>query len=351
MKEERKRLLDASYDGGTMSKITINSFGTEKAQLYTLTNGQGMQVCLTNFGARIVNILLPVDGQMRNVSLATDSDTDYLEKDAYVGSSLAPVAGRISGAATDIKGETVHFTENEPGRTLHSGNDTSIVQYWDARVDEDANQVIFSLLIPDGYNGFPGAVNIQAIYQLTEENELKIDYLATSEKDTIFNPTNHVYFNLSGDFSTSVADHQVKIEADQFVPLGEDNMPLGEFWSVEGTAFDFREFAPLGQGLNGTDPQIQLVNGYDHPWALKDVDIPVQVISPDEKVRLVMRSNQPAVVIYTYNHGPTDMAGRHTVFSLECQGFPNACNIEKFGSILLEKGQEYHSHFSYQFLF
>lgn len=334
-----------------MAKIAVAPFGSENAQLYTLTNSRCMQVSLTNFGARLVDILLPIDGQLRNVSLAAKSDREYMEKDSYVGSTVAPVAGRISGAATLIKGETVHFTENEPGRTLHSGNQTSNEQYWESEVEEENNRVVFSLVLPDGYNGFPGAVQVQATYELTEENELKINYWAKSEKDTIFNPTNHVYFNLSGDFNRTVAEHMVKIQASQFLPLGEDNMPLGEFWPVDGTAFDFRQFAPLGQGMDGQDPQTKLVNGFDHPWVLEEVDIPVEVISPDKKVRLLMRSNQPAVVIYTYNHGPTDMARRHTVFSLECQGFPNACNIENFGSILLEKDQEFDSHFSYQFEF
>lgn len=333
-----------------MPRIEVGPFGTEQAQLYRLSNDAGMVVTLTNFGARIVDILLPVDGQLRPVSLAAQSDEDYLEKDAYVGSTVAPVAGRISGAATSIKGQTVHFTENEPGRTLHSGYRASNQQYWQACVDEAANQVTFNLLLPDGYNGFPGPVRVTASYALTDENELKIAYQAQSDKDTIFNPTNHVYFNLSGDFSSSVADHLVRIQAEQFVPLGEDNLPLGEFWPVDGTPFDFREFAPLGQGLTGQHPQNQLVNGFDHPWVLQDVEVPVEVVSPDEKVRLLVRTNQAAVVIYTYNHGPTAMADRHTVFSLECQAFPNACNIPSFGSIVLEKGQTFDSHISYQFI-
>ena len=233
-----------------MPRIEVGPFGTEQAQLYRLSNDAGMVVTLTNFGARIVDILLPVDDQLRPVSLAAQSDEDYLEKDAYVGSTVAPVAGRISGAATTIKGQLVHFTENEPGRTLHSGDKASNQQYWQACVDEAANQVSFSLVLPDGYNGFPGPVTVTANYTLTEENELRIAYQANSEKDTIFNPTNHVYFNLSGDFSQTVAEHQLRIQAEQFVPLGEDNLPLGEFWPVHDTPFDFREFAPLGQGLD-----------------------------------------------------------------------------------------------------
>lgn len=330
--------------------INVHPFGTEKATLYCLKNAKGMQVTVTNFGARLVDILLPIDG-IRSVSLSATSDEEYREKDVYVGSTVAPVAGRIAGAATEIKGEIYRFTENEPGKTLHSGINSANEQYWEAKVDEEGNQVDFYLTLPDAYNGFPGPVDIRASYQLTEDNELRISYWAHSEKDTIFNPTNHVYFNLSGDFTQSVAEHQLQIDADQFVPLGKDNLPTGEFQSVSGTPFDFRQFARIAQGFESQHLQNQLVNGYDHPWLVNQSEVPVQVISPDGKVRLLLRSNQPAVIVYTYNHGPTAMTGRHTVFSLECQSLPNACNLENFGSILLEKDEEFLSEFSYQFLF
>ncbi|MGT2911616.1 aldose epimerase family protein [Streptococcus cameli] len=334
-----------------MGNIIESSFGTKQAKLFRLTNKNGMQLSLTNFGARIVEVNIPIDGHLRNVSLAASSDTEYLEQDTYVGATVAPVVGRISGAKTVIKGETVHFTENEPGKTLHSGEDISTVQYWGSEVDETNNQVRFHLSLADGHNGFPGPVSLTATFTLTDENEVKVDFKAQSEKDTVFNPTNHVYFNLSGDFFHSVADHQLKIHADRYVPLGEGNLPTGEFASVVGTPFDFREFAPLAQGLESDFEQNVLVGGYDHPWELKDVDVPVEVISPDEKIRLLMRSNQPAVVIYTYNHGPEGLAEKHGAFSLECQGFPDACNLDGFCSILLEEGETYESSFSYQFLF
>lgn len=330
--------------------IDVRPFGTENAALYCLHNTKGMQVTVTNFGARLVDILLPVDG-VRSVSLAVASDDEYRKKDVYVGSTVAPVAGRIAGAMTDIKGKTYRFTENEPGKTLHSGINAANEQYWEAKVDEEDNQVDFYLTLPDDYNGFPGPVDIRASYQLTEENEIRICYWARSEKDTIFNPTNHVYFNLSGDFGQSVAGHQLKIDADQFVPLGGDNLPTGDIQSVADTPFDFRQFARIGQGFESRHPQNQLVNGYDHPWLINQSEVPVEVVSPDGKIRLLLRSNQPAVIVYTYNHGPTAMTGRHTVFSLECQGLPNACNVDHFGSILLEKGDEFLSEFSYQFLF
>lgn len=330
--------------------IKITDFG-EKARLYCLRNQNGMEVTVTDFGARIVDILLPVEegGKLRNVSLSAQSDKHYRDTDLYPGSTILPVAGRISQAQAEISGTIYHFTENEPGRTLHGGVDTANQQYWEVVLDEEGQKVIFELLLADGFNGFPGNIKVRAIYQLTDQNELKVDYEAVSDKDTLFNPTNHVYFNLTGDFQKSVENHQLKIEADYYAPLGTDNMPTGKLEDVSGTPFDFRTFSPFSQGFDGQHPQNQLVKGYDHPWLLKDVATPVEVISPDDKVKVTVRTNQASVVIYTYNFPVEELATYHGAFSLECQALPNACNIEGFGSILLQKDEAFSSQTVYQF--
>lgn len=331
--------------------IEVCQFGSEKAKKYRLVNEAGMQVTLTNFGARIVKILVPVEenGGLRNLTMVASSDEDYLQKDAYPGATIVPVAGRISRAQATIKGQVYAFTENEPGRTLHGGIHTANEHYWDVEVDELANSVCFALELADGFNGFPGAVRVKACYRLTEDNQLEISYTAQSEKDTIFNPTNHVYFNLTGDVNKDISEHYVRIAAQTYAPLGEDNLPLGRLDSVEKTPFDFRAGGTFAQGFTLTHPQNQLVKGYDHPWVLDKVAEPVEVISPDQKIRLTVTTNQPAVVIYTYNFPSEDMAAYHGAFSLECQGLPNACNLEGFGSILLEKDQLFEHQTSYKF--
>ncbi|MGQ7519517.1 aldose epimerase family protein [Streptococcus suis] len=330
--------------------IEVKTFG-EKAKLYCLENKNGMQVTLTDFGARVVEVLLPVEenGGLRNVSLAAKSDDDYRKTDLYPGSTIVPVAGRISGAQAEIKGTRYQFTENEPGRTLHGGIDTANEQYWDVALDHEKNQVTFGIVLKDGFNGFPGDVRVEAIYGLTDQNELTVDYRAVSSKDTIFNPTNHIYFNLTGDFQQSVADHEIRIAADCFAPLGEDNLPIGVLEDVTGTPFDFRELAPFAQGFDSQYPQNILVKGFDHPWLLEDVEVPVEVSSPDGKIGLSVKTNQPAVVIYTYNFPVEALACYHGVFSLECQALPNACNVDGFGSILLEQGEEFLSKTTYRF--
>ncbi|HFI0256552.1 TPA: aldose epimerase family protein [Streptococcus suis] len=331
--------------------IEVTAFG-KKATLYCLKNKNGMQVTLTNYGARIVEILLPVEegGSLRNVSLACSSDLAYLAEDVYVGSTILPVAGRISGAKAEINGQVYSFTENEPARTLHGGIGTANEQYWEVELVEDRQALTFGIVLPDGLNGFPGPVAVQAVYELTEANELKVTYRAKAEQATLFNPTNHVYFNLSGDFRQDVGEHELKIAAQSYVPLGEDNLPLGHFEAVEGTPFDFREFATFNQGFKGSHPQNILVKGYDHPWVLDKVPTAVEVVSPDQKVRLQVETNQPAMVIYTYNFPQESLAAYHGVFSMECQALPNACNLDGFGSILLEKGQNYISETIYRFL-
>ncbi|HEM5423986.1 TPA: galactose mutarotase [Streptococcus suis] len=330
--------------------IEVKTFG-EKAKLYCLENKNGMQVTLTDFGARVVGVFLPVEenGGLRNVSLAAKSDDDYRKTDLYPGSTIVPVAGRISGAKAEIKGTSYQFTENEPGRTLHGGVDTANEQYWDVALDHEKNQVTFGMVLKDGFNGFPGDVRIKAIYCLTDKNELTVDYQAVSDKDTIFNPTNHIYFNLTGDFQRSVAEHRIKIAANHYAPLGEDNLPTGVLEDVTGTPFDFRDFGPFAQGFDSQYPQNVLVKGYDHPWLLEEVDIPVEVLSPDGKIGLSVKTNQPAVVIYTYNFPVEALACYHGVFSMECQALPNACNVDGFGSILLEQGEEFLSKTTYRF--
>lgn len=337
------------YGGGYM--IEVKEFG-EKARLYCLKNKNGMYVTLTDFGARVVEVLLPVEdnGGLRNVSLAASSARHYRETDLYPGSTIVPVAGRISGARADINGTIYHFTENEPGRTLHGGIDTANQQYWDVELDHDKNQVTFGIVLKDGFNGFPGDVRVKAIYTLTNQNEVKIDYKAVADKDTIFNPTNHIYFNLTGDFQQSVAEHRIKIAANHYAPLGEDNLPMGVLEGVTGTPFDFRDFAPFAQGFDSQYPQNELVKGYDHPWLLEEVDIPVEVLSPDGKIGLSVRTNQSSVVIYTYNFPVTALAAYHGAFSLECQALPNACNQEGFGSILLKKDEPFLSQTVYRFI-
>ncbi|HEL2058342.1 TPA: galactose mutarotase [Streptococcus suis] len=328
--------------------MKIEDFGRE-AKLFILENDNGLRLSVTNFGARIVKIEVPAeqDGGYRNVSLACTSAEEYLEMDTYVGASIVPVAGRISGARVEISGKEYALTENEPGRTLHGGVNTANLRNWEWECN-GKDEVLFTTVLEDGFNGFPGRIEVGVRYYLSASNDVHVDYVARSDKDTIFNPTNHVYFNLSGQFFESIGQHQLKIAADYYVPLGEDNLPLGEFAAVDGTPFDFREFALFETGFSSDHEQTNLVKGYDHPWKLSQQEAAVEVWSPDRKVGLEVSTDQPAAVIYTYNFPQEKLAAYHGVFSMECQGFPNACNLEGFGSIFLAAGEEFSSQTRYR---
>lgn len=328
--------------------IEQTAFGS-KSTIYRLTNTNGLQVTVTDFGARIVDILVPVTGEEpRSISMSCATEEDYRAIDTYLGATIVPVAGRISGAQAKIAGERFAFTANEPNRTLHGGIDTANEQIWETQVAEATNSISFSYTLPDGKNGFPGPVNVTARYQLREDNGLVVTYEATSEKATLFNPTNHVYFNLTGDFHQSIDDHCMTISSQHYASLNENNLPSGELLEVTGTAFDFRQGKRFGVGFASGDEQVVVFKGYDHPWILEDVAEQVSVTSPDDKVRLVVSTNQPSVVIYTYNHGPTPAAAFHGGFSMECQALPDACNQSNFGSIELLPDQQYRSETVYR---
>lgn len=326
-----------------MSKIESRSFGTKKAKLYTLQNQNGVKAELTNFGARIVRFWVPVKGTPRNIAFGYASDEEYLAKDTYLGAIVGPVAGRISGGKTVISGTEHHFTQNENSNTLHGGPDSYEVQYWDANADESKNTLTFSMDTEDGFNGFPGPIHIQVTYQLDDANELTISYHATSEKDTLFNPTNHVYFNLDGDPMHPIDRQTLKLNADKYAELNLETLPAGWLSDVSGTAFDFREARPFKQGFISGEAQNKMVSGFDHPWKVSGLSPQAEAWSTAKDLKLEVSTDRSSIVIYTYN-GETDSskgAVCHGAFTMETQELPDACNIEGFGDIILKKGAEY----------
>lgn len=340
--------------GDTEMAITTTNFGSEKAKLLTLENNNGMQVAVSNFGARIVKIIVPLKGKATNIAFGYESDESYLANDPYVGAIVGPVAGRISQGETKIQGVTHQFTTNEKGSTLHGGPDSLETFYWDYQVKEEKNSVKFYVTVPDGFNGFPGPIYLQVKYQLTEDNELKIQYRGTTEKATLLNPTNHVYFNLNGDFKQPIDNHQMELLADQFLELQEDNLPTGKILDVAGTSFDFRKGAAFKQGFDNDFPQNKLANGYDHPWLLNKATTPqVKVSNEDGSLQVELTTEEDSVVIYTYNWGadPIDSITTHGAFTLETQGLPDASNHEGFGEIELAADETFESHTTFKFIF
>ncbi|MDQ0222826.1 aldose epimerase family protein [Streptococcus moroccensis] len=323
--------------------VTVSDFGAEQSKLYRLTSETGVEVALTNFGARIVEFWVPTLDGKRNIVVGYASDEAYRQEDIYIGAMVGPVAGRLSGAEITLGEETFALTANEKGNNLHGGPESLHTAYWDTELLGDSS-LAFTTVLADGQNGFPGPIAVKVIYELVG-NALTYRVEGVSEKETVFNPTNHVYFNLDGDVTKVIDHHKLKIKANQYAPLKEDNTPAGHLEEVAGTVFDFRDFAPIGQGFHRDDLQHQIAQGYDHAWAL-DGDAPqVEAKSSDGKVSLTLDTDLPSVVIYTYGWPVAD--GReivpHGAFTLETQLLPDALVNPGFGDIALKVGDTFTS--------
>lgn len=333
-------------------EILTQPFGAQ-ATSYTLINDHGVALSVTDFGARIVSLRVPLATGERELVLGFDSAEEYQQKDTFIGATIGRVAGRIAGAHWAHDGVDYQFEANENDNTLHSGVIGFDQRYWQAEPQVTATEarVVFTYVSEDGENGFPGQVTVNVTYALANDNVWRLTYEAVTDAPTLFNPTNHVYFNLTGDPSQSVAAHQLKITADTFAPIGDKNLTTGEIRSVAGTSFDFRAAKPVGTTIESTDDQHQRVgHGLDHPFLLQDTQGAPQaeLLSPDGLVRVAMTTTAPAVVVFTGNFG-TDFTlpmrqsqlKNHGGITLETQAVPGAERFASYGDIVLTPASPY----------
>ena len=333
-------------------EILTQPFGAQ-ATSYTLINDHGVALSVTDFGARIVSLRVPLATGERELVLGFDSAEEYQQKDTFIGATIGRVAGRIAGAHWAHDGVDYQFEANENDNTLHSGVIGFDQRYWQAAPQVTATEarVVFAYVSEDGENGFPGQVTVNVTYALANDNVWRLTYEAVTDTPTLFNPTNHVYFNLTGDPSQSVAAHQLKIAADTFAPIGDKHLTTGEIRSVAGTSFDFRAAKPVGTTIESTDDQHQRVgHGLDHPFLLQDTQGAPQaeLLSPDGLVRVAMTTTAPAVVVFTGNFG-TDFTlpmrqsqlKNHGGITLETQAVPGAERFASYGDIVLTPASPY----------
>ncbi|MFD1900119.1 aldose epimerase family protein [Enterococcus termitis] len=326
--------------------VTQKEFG-EKSILYSLTNDHGVTMNVTDLGARIVDLIVPVNGEKRNIVLGFDSAKEYYDKDIYFGASIGRVAGRIKHGSFAIDDQNYQLPVDPKNyHVLHGGAESFETKIWQSEIVKTDEQVsiIFSYVSEDGENGFPGTLKADITYTLTNENEWLIDYQATTDLPTLYNPTNHVYFNLTGDVTKSIADHKLVVDADRFAVVADDTTATGELRKVEGTPFDFTHSAALNQVLETTYEQNVLVNGLDHPFILNHTgfDRPQAVITaPNDDLSIEMYTDRPAVVIFTAQFGEDgpvvrgEQLANHGGITLETQVSPGAIEFEGFGDIIL----------------
>ena len=235
----------------------------KKTDLYVLKNAEGMEVCVTNYGGRIVSVMVPdKTGTFRDVVLGHDSIADYINIDGNFGALIGRYGNRINKGQFTLDGKQYQLPQNNYGHCLHGGPKGFHHSVWDATQPNDSTLEL-KLASPDGEAGFPGNVNVKVVYSLKSDNSLTLDYTATTDKPTILNLTNHSYFNLSGDPSKTVLDELVQINADSVTPIDSTFMTNGTMAAVAGTPLDFRTAKPVGRDINADDQQLKNGKGYD----------------------------------------------------------------------------------------
>ncbi len=349
---------------GLDPKAFEGEYNNSSIALYTLVNKAGMEVCITNFGGRIVSIAVPDrDGKYRDVVHGFDSIAEYLPEnnDSNFGATIGRYANRVGGAKFTLDGKEYNLPKNDGENCLHGGPTGWHYSVFDV-LEQDASHLKLALVSKDGENGFPGNVNVNVIFTLTDDNKIDIRYEATTDAPTIINMTNHSYFNLSGEPENfTVLDDILQINASSFTPTDAGLIPTGEIASVEGTPLDFRTPVRIGERIGDTSFEpIALANGYDHNWVLDtkgDVSKPAaSVVSPRTGIRLTVYTDEPGLQVYTGNFLDGTVTGKRgvtykhrTAICLESQHYPDSPNKEAWPTVVLRPGEKYSSRCIYGF--
>lgn len=343
-------------------KISKKSFGktAEGAEvyLYTLKNAAGMEVAITNFGGTIVSLKVPDRaGKIEDVVLGYDDFNGYLTpKSPYFGATVGRYANRIAKSKFSLDGQEYTVPANDGANSLHGGLKGFDKRVWSAKEFSDAKgeHLAMNYLSKDGEEGYPGNLTVQVEFTLTSRNQLKIEYSATTDHDTVLNLTNHSYFNLAGQGNGDILKTQLTLFASRFTPVDETLIPNGELRSVAGTPFDFRKPTPIGERIDASDEQLKLGHGYDHNWVLDEssgrLSLAARALDPASGRILEVLTTQPGIQFYTGNfldgsiHGKGSKPIEHrTGFCLETQHFPDSPNHPKFPTAVLKPGQHFHS--------
>ena len=348
----------------TDSGLLQSNFRTEvdgkKTDLYILRNKNNMEVCITNFGGRIVSVMVPdKDGQMRDVVLGFDSIQDYISKPSDFGASIGRYANRINQGKFTLDGVEYQLPRNNYGHCLHGGPQGFQYRVYDA-VQLNPQELQLTYVAKDGEEGFPGNITCKVLMKLTDDNAIDIQYEAETDKPTIVNMTNHSYFNLDGDAGSN-AEHLLTIDADYYTPVDSTFMTTGEIVPVEDTPMDFRTPMLVGERINDFDfVQLKNGNGYDHNWVLNAKgDINRRAASlKSQKTGIVLDvyTNEPGVQVYAGNFLDGSLTGKKGItynqrasVCLETQKYPDTPNKPEWPSAVLRPGEKYMSQCIFKF--
>jgi len=335
----------------------------KKTNLFFLQNKNGMKVAITNFGGRIVSIMAPDrNGKFGDVILGYDSLNGYLHhKENYFGAIIGRYANRIAKGKFTLDGKTYHLPINNPPNSLHGGDKGFFERVWDAK-QLDSRNLLLSYDSKDGEEGYPGNLKVQVLYTLTQNNSVRIEYTAITNKTTVINLTNHSYFNLNGAGSGKITDDTLMINGDKYTPIDSTEIPTGKIVSVKGTPFDFTTPTTIGKNINDkNNQQIKNAKGYDDNWVLNKQEpykltLAARVADPKSGRVLKVYTTEPGFQFYSGNflNGVKGKDGKpytyRSAFTVETQHYPDSPNHPNFPSTVLKPHQIFHSitifHFS-----
>lgn len=334
----------------------------KQTKLFQLTNKSGAKLYVTNYGARVVALIVPDrDNVPTDVVLGYDSVKSNQKKgEPFFGAIIGRYGNRIANGEFSLAGNTYQLQFNDGVNTLHGGSDGFYAKVWDAK-QLDGQRIALSYFSKDGEAGYPGNVNAKVIYTLTDDNSLKIEYSATTDKETVLNLTNHAYFNLNGEGNETILDHELMIAADAYTPVDKTLIPTGKIEPVKGTPFDFTTAKVIGKDIEATNEQLKSGKGYDHNFVLNKNDgtRPVTIVkSPTTGIVMEVYTTEPGIQFYSGNFlTGTDKDGKggksypfRSAFCLETQHFPDSPNQANFPSTVLKPGQTYTTTTTYKFL-
>jgi aldose 1-epimerase len=330
--------------------------------LYVLKNSKGMIAAITNYGGRLVSLVVPdKNGAPVDVIVGFNSVKEFKNcPEPYYGATIGRFANRIAKGKFNLEGKEYSLATNNAPNHLHGGPKGFHNVVWDA---EQLNEksLLLTYLSVDGEEGYPGNLTVELVYSVTEENELKINFKAATDKTTIINLTNHAYFNLNGQGSGSILNHELEINADYFTPIDETSIPTGVLQPVAGTAFDFRHPVTIGSRINEEDMQLKNGVGYDHNFVLnkkpgEKSGFAAKAVGDKTGIVMEVHTEEPGLQLYTGNFmkGENKIKGGKTddfrsAFCLETQHFPDSPNRSSFPSVILEPEDAYRTESTFRF--
>jgi aldose 1-epimerase len=340
-------------------------FGTQDGRsinLYTLTNSHGLQVRAMNYGGIILSLRVPDrKGQLADIVLGHDTLDGYIPNLPYLGAIVGRYANRIANGTFTLDGKTYTLPRNNGSNTLHGGVKRTFdkVVWDDEALSNGKNGIVFTYLSKDGEEGFPGNLKTQVTYTLTDENELVVDYEASTDKATPINVSQHSYFNLAGEGTGDILNHELMLNADRFTPVNGNLIPTGELRPVKGTPLDFTTSTKIGARIDEPYDQLVLAKGYDHNFVVNrkgdGLELAARVYEPTSGRVLEVSTTQPGIQFYTGNFLDGTVTGKGHVykkrdaFCLETQHFPDSPNHPDFPSTILKPGETFHSKTVFKF--